>query len=346
MEHLYNYSLEELTEYFQSIGEKAFRAKQVFQWLYQKNAYDCQEMSNISKDLREKLEKNCVIDQFEIKEKQVSSDGTIKYLFSLVDGNLIEAVLMQHDYGQSLCVTSQVGCNMQCAFCASGLLKKQRNLTAGEMVNQVMAVSKDTGIRISHVVVMGTGEPFDNYDEVMKFVRIINHPHGLAIGARHITISTCGVVPRIYEFAKEHTQYNLAISLHAPNNELRDQLMPVNHAYPLEKLMEAIRYYASENNRRLTFEYILLKGVNDKPEHVKQLAKLLKGLNAYVNLIPYNSVDEHGFKGVDHASAMVFYDALMKQGIRCTIRKEHGADIDAAYGQLRIKHLRKEEEGR
>ena len=225
MEHLYNYSLEELTEYFQSIGEKAFRAKQVFQWLYQKNAYDFQEMSNISKDLREKLEKNCVIDQFEIKEKQVSSDGTIKYLFSLVDGNLIEAVLMQHDYGQSLCVTSQVGCNMQCAFCASGLLKKQRNLTAGEMVNQVMAVSKDTGIRISHVVVMGTGEPFDNYDEVMKFVRIINHPHGLAIGARHITISTCGLVNMIERYSNEGIQTNLAISLHAPNDEIRDQLI-------------------------------------------------------------------------------------------------------------------------
>ena len=256
MEHLYNYSLEELTEYFQSIGEKAFRAKQVFQWLYQKNAYDFQEMSNISKDLREKLEKNCVIDQFEIKEKQVSSDGTIKYLFSLVDGNLIEAVLMQHDYGQSLCVTSQVGCNMQCAFCASGLLKKQRNLTAGEMVNQVMAVSKDTGIRISHVVVMGTGEPFDNYDEVMKFVRIINHPHGLAIGARHITISTCGLVNMIERYSNEGIQTNLAISLHAPNDEIRDQLMPVNKAFNMDVLRKGIQDYIEKTNRRVTFEYI------------------------------------------------------------------------------------------
>ena len=215
MEHLYNYSLEELTEYFKSINEKPFRAKQVFQWLYQKNAFDFQEMSNISKDLREKLEKQCIIDTFEIQEKQVSSDGTIKYLFKMIDGNLIEAVLMRHDYGQSLCVTSQVGCNMQCAFCASGLLKKQRNLTAGEMVNQVMAVTKDTGIRVSHVVVMGTGEPFDNYDEVMKFVRIINHPHGLAIGARHITISTCGLVNMIERYSNEGIQTNLAISLHS-----------------------------------------------------------------------------------------------------------------------------------
>ena len=342
MEHLYNYSLEELTEYFKSINEKPFRAKQVFQWLYQKNAFDFQEMSNISKDLREKLEKQCIIDTFEIQEKQVSSDGTIKYLFKMIDGNLIEAVLMRHDYGQSLCVTSQVGCNMQCAFCASGLLKKQRNLTAGEMVNQVMAVAKDTGIRVSHVVVMGTGEPFDNYDNVMNFLATVNHDRGLGIGSRHITISTCGIVPRIYDFANEHTQYNLAISLHAPNDELRDKLMPVNHAYPLKELMEAVKYYGQENNRRLTFEYILLNGVNDRPEHAKQLSKLLHGMNAYVNLIPYNAVDEKGFKSVSHDEAMVFYDLLMKNHVRCTIRKEHGTDIDAACGQLRIKEIKKE----
>ena len=190
---------------------------------------------------------------------------------------------------------------------------------------------------------MGTGEPFDNYDHVMNFLRTVNHDRGLGIGARHITISTCGVVPRIYDFSKEHTQYNLAISLHAPSNELRNQLMPINKAYPLEELMQAIRYYTSENNRRLTFEYILLKGVNDDMKQVNELAKLLKGLNAYVNLIPYNAVDENGFLGVKYEEAMVFYDALMKRGIRCTIRKEHGADIDAACGQLRVKHLRKED---
>ena len=237
---------------------------------------------------------------------------------------------------------------MACAFCASGLTKKKRNLTSGEMVAQVLYVQRDLDTfddRLSHIVVMGTGEPFDNYDNVMNFLSTVNHDRGLGIGARHITISTCGVVPKIYEFAKEHTQYNLAISLHAPNNELRDRLMPVNRAYPLEELMEAIQYYARENNRRLTFEYILLRGVNDQKEHVAQLARLLKGLNAYVNLIPYNAVDENGFQGVDHAHAMVFYDALMKQGVRCTIRKEHGADIDAACGQLRVKHLKKEQEG-
>lgn len=349
MKSLYDFNYEQMCDMALEQGWKKFRGHQIFQWLYRKRVSTIDEMSDLSKDTREILKQNYSLASLELRDKQVSSDGTCKYLFALEDGSLIESVLMQFDYGKSICVTSQVGCNMGCAFCASGLTKKKRNLTSGEMVAQVLYVQQDldkSQDRLSHIVVMGTGEPFDNYENVMNFLSTVNHDRGLGIGARHITISTCGVVPRIYEFAKEHTQYNLAISLHAPNNELRDQLMPVNHAYPLEKLMEAIRYYASENNRRLTFEYILLKGVNDKPEHVKQLAKLLKGLNAYVNLIPYNSVDEHGFKGVDHASAMVFYDALMKQGIRCTIRKEHGADIDAACGQLRIKHLRKEEEGR
>lgn len=326
-------------------GWKKFRGHQIFQWLYRKRAVSIDDMSDLSKDTRETLKQQFSLTPLELRDKQVASDGTTKYLFALEDGSLIESVLMQFDYGKSICVTSQVGCNMACAFCASGLTKKKRNLTSGEMVAQVLYVQRDLDEkeeRLSHIVVMGTGEPFDNYDNVMNFLATVNHDRGLGIGARHITISTCGVVPKIYEFAKEHTQYNLAISLHAPNNALRDQLMPINHAYPLEELMEAIQYYAKENNRRLTFEYILLRGVNDQKEHVNQLAKLLRGLNAYVNLIPYNAVDENGFQGVDHEQAMVFYDALMKQGIRCTIRKEHGADIDAACGQLRVKHLRKE----
>ena len=342
-----SYNYDELQDEIKSIGEKPFRAKQIYAWLHEKLAEEFDEMTNLSKALREKLDQAYEIRKVKVVAHQISKvDPTEKFLFELEDGNRIESVLMKYNYGNSVCISSQVGCRMGCRFCASTLDGLERNLTTSEMLRQIYQIQKMTGERVSNVVVMGTGEPFDNYENVMNFLSTVNHDRGLGIGARHITISTCGVVPRIYEFAKEHTQYNLAISLHAPNNELRDQLMPVNHAYPLEKLMEAIRYYASENNRRLTFEYILLKGVNDKPEHVKQLAKLLKGLNAYVNLIPYNSVDEHGFKGVDHASAMVFYDALMKQGIRCTIRKEHGADIDAACGQLRIKHLRKEEEGR
>lgn len=348
MKSLYDFTYDQMGDMALEQGWKKFRAHQIFQWLYRKRAVSIDDMSDLSKDTRETLKQQFSLTPLKLRDKQVASDGTTKYLFALEDGSLIESVLMQFDYGKSICVTSQVGCNMACAFCASGLTKKKRNLTSGEMVAQVLYVQRDLDKqedRLSHIVVMGTGEPFDNYEHVMNFLSTVNHDRGLGIGARHITISTCGVVPKIYEFAKEHTQYNLAISLHAPNNELRDRLMPVNRAYPLEELMEAIQYYARENNRRLTFEYILLRGVNDQKEHVAQLAKLLKGLNAYVNLIPYNAVDENGFQGVDHAHAMVFYDALMKQGVRCTIRKEHGADIDAACGQLRVKHLKKEQEG-
>ncbi|MEG0330187.1 MAG: 23S rRNA (adenine(2503)-C(2))-methyltransferase RlmN [Longicatena sp.] len=346
MKSLYDLNYEEMGEMSLVHGWKKFRGHQIFQWLYRKRVTSIDDMSDLSKETRVTLKENYTLTPLVLKEKQVSSDGTTKYLFALEDGSLIESVLMQFDYGKSVCVTSQVGCNMACAFCASGLTKKKRDLTSGEMVAQVLYVQKDLDAledRLSHIVVMGTGEPFDNYDNVMNFLATVNHDRGLGIGARHITISTCGVVPRIYEFAKEHTQYNLAISLHAPNDELRNQLMPVNKAYPLKDLFDAIHYYASENNRRLTFEYILLKGVNDKRENIHQLAKLVRGINAYVNLIPYNAVDENGFQGVDYEHAMVFYDALMKLGVRCTIRKEHGADIDAACGQLRVKHIRKEQ---
>ncbi|WP_416325029.1 23S rRNA (adenine(2503)-C(2))-methyltransferase RlmN [[Eubacterium] hominis] len=347
MKSLYDFNYDEMAEMALEHGWKKFRGHQIFQWLYRKRVTSIDEMSDLSKETREILNENYQLKPLELRDKQVSSDGTCKYLFALEDGSLIESVLMQFDYGKSICVTSQVGCNMACAFCASGLTKKKRNLTSGEMVAQVLYVQQDLDKqeeRLSHIVVMGTGEPFDNYENVMNFLSTVNHDRGLGIGARHITISTCGVVPKIYEFAKEHTQYNLAISLHAPNNELRNELMPVNRAYPLEELMKAIHYYANENNRRLTFEYILLKGVNDSMQHVSQLAKLMKGLNAYINLIPYNAVDENGFQGVRYEEAMVFYDALMKKGVRCTIRKEHGADIDAACGQLRVKHLKKEKE--
>ena len=335
MKHIYNYSLDDLTTYFQEMKQKPFHAKQVYQWLYSKMVYDFEDMSNISKNLREQLNKEMVIDDLKIKEKQVSQDGTIKYLFQLSDGHFIESVLMIHDYGQSLCVTSQVGCNMHCSFCASGLLKKQRDLTAGEMVNQIMAVSRDTGIRISHVVVMGTGEPFDNYDEVMKFVRIINQPHGLAIGARHITISTCGLVPMIERYSHEGIQTNLAISLHAPNDLIRNQLMPVNQAFPMDQLRESIKKYIETTHRRVTFEYILLDGVNDSLVCARQLAHYVKGLNAYVNLIPYNSVDEHRFSPSQNVEA--FKDELLRLKVNCTVRKEHGRDIDGACGQLRAK---------
>ena len=340
MENIYNYSLEQLTNFFASINQKPFRAKQVFSWLYQKEASSFDEMSNLSKELREQLKEHFTFDILKIVEKQESKDGTIKYLFEMLDGSLIETVLMIHDYGKSLCVTSQVGCNMKCSFCASGLLRKQRDLTPGEIVAQVMKVQLDTKQRISHVVVMGTGEPFDNYDNVMEFVRIINHPNGLAIGARHITISTCGLIPGIQRYSGEGIQTNLAISLHAPDDEIRNQLMPINRRYPLDDLRQAISDYIDKTNRRVTFEYILLKDVNDSLVDARQLAHYLRGLNAYVNLIPYNSVDEHGYQPSDQETIEKFKSELLRLHINVTLRKEHGRDIDGACGQLRAKRGR------
>lgn len=337
MKTIYDYSLEGLTEYFKTINQKPFRAKQVFSWLYQKQVQNFSDMSDLAKDLREHLEETFVIDVVTMKEKQVSKDGTIKYLFALADDSLIETVLMQHEYGKSLCVTSQVGCNMQCRFCASGLLKRQRNLSAGEIVGQIMKVQQDLQERISHVVVMGTGEPFDNYDQVMEFVRIINHPHGLAIGARHITISTCGLIPKILKYSKEGLQTNLAISLHAPNDMIRDELMPINKVYPMDDLREALKQYIEATNRRITFEYILLDGINDSLVCARQLSHYVKGLNAYVNLIPYNSVDEHGYQPSSKETIEAFKNELLRLKINVTVRKEHGRDIDGACGQLRAK---------
>ncbi|WP_286669518.1 23S rRNA (adenine(2503)-C(2))-methyltransferase RlmN [Thomasclavelia cocleata] len=337
MKNIYDYSLEQLTEYLALIKQKPFRAKQVFSWLYQKDAQSFEDMSDLSKDLRNQLNEEFTLDVLKIKEKQVSRDGTIKYLFELLDGSLIESVLMIHDYGRSLCVTSQVGCNMKCTFCASGLLNRQRNLTAGEIVAQIIKVQEDIKQRISHVVVMGTGEPFDNYDNVMNFVRIINHPHGLAIGARHITISTCGLIDGINKYSEEGIQTNLAISLHAPNDEIRNELMPINKVYPMDDLREAVSNYINKTNRRVTFEYILLKDINDDIIYARQLAHYLRGLNAYVNLIPYNSVDEHGYQPSSKEQAEIFKSELLRLHINVTMRKEHGRDIDGACGQLRAK---------
>lgn len=326
-------------------GWKKFRSQQLFQWLYRKRVNSFDEMSDLSFEMRDKLKEDYLIDPLTLVKRMVSKDGTVKYLFRLQDGSLAESVLMHFDYGKSVCVSSQIGCNMGCMFCASGLLKKTRDLTSGEMVAQVLYVQRELDEnkeRVSHVVIMGTGEPFDNYENVMAFMHTINHDKGLAIGARHITVSTCGIVDKIRRFAHEKVQYNLAISLHAPNDELRNRLMPINRAWPLKELLEAIHEYADLNNRRITFEYILLKDINDSEEHVHQLATLIRGLNAYVNLIPYNVVDEHGFKGVSFPNAMQFYDRLVKAGVKCTLRQEHGADIDAACGQLRAKVQRGE----
>lgn len=339
MKSIYDYTQEQLIDVFIAMGEKKFRATQVFEWLYRHCVMSFDDMKNISQDLREKLKKEYGIGPLKIVEKQVSKDGTIKYLFELSDGGLIESVLMVHDYGRSLCVTSQLGCNMGCTFCASGLLKKQRNLTAGEMVNQVLTVMNDTNERVSHVVVMGTGEPFDNYDHVMNFVHIINHAKGLAIGARHITISTCGLCDKIEMYANENIQSNLAISLHAPNNEIRDSLMPINKRFSMEDLRESLVFYIQKTNRRVTLEYILLKGVNDDITHARQLAHYVRGLNAYVNLIPYNAVDEHGFQQSLSQNVETFKSELLRLKINVTQRKEHGRDIDGACGQLRAKKV-------
>ncbi len=343
MKTIYDYNYADLEALFLSLNQKKFRADQCFQWLYRKRVSSFQEMTDLSKELIETLSSLYCINPCECVEKQVAKDGTTKYLFQLQDGALIETVLMHYEFGESLCVTSQVGCNMGCKFCASGLLKKQRDLTSGEMVAQILYVQKELdqeNKRISNLVIMGTGEPFDNYDNVMSFCKTINHDKGLALGARHITISTCGLVPMIEKFSKEHVQYNLAISLHAPTDELRSKIMPINHAYPLQQLMDSLRRYSEENNRRLTFEYILLKGVNDSDENARQLANLIRGMNAYVNLIPYNQVDEHGYKTCDAKTALHFYDCLMKNKVKATLRAKHGDDIDAACGQLRAKHER------
>ena len=343
MQTIYDLTFKQMQEMLEAHGQKAYRAKQIFSWLYRKRVSSFDEMSDLPKSFIEQLKQEYSIEPLKEIQRQVSHDGTIKFLAELQDGSSVELVLMHFQYGDSLCVTSQVGCNMGCSFCASGLLKKQRDLTAGEIVGEVMFVQKQLdkeGRRVDNIVVMGTGEPFDNYTNVMNFCSIVNSDLGLAIGSRHITISTCGIVPKIREFAQGHYQYNLAISLHAPTNELRRKLMPIAKAYPLDELMQALREYSEDNHRRLTFEYILLHGVNDSDEMAITLANLVRGMNAYINLIPYNQVDENGFIGVDDKKALHFYDILMKHGVKATLRQKHGDDIDAACGQLRAKHER------
>ena len=343
MQSIYNLNLEDLENYLTEIGLKPFRAKQIFKWLYEKRVSSFDEMTDISKDLQNKLKEDFEINTLKIKDQQISRDGTQKFLFELSDGALVESVLMVFEYGFSACLSSEVGCNMGCNFCASGLLKKQRDLCAGEIVSQALMIQREldkNNNRLGNIVLMGTGEPFDNYDNVIKALSIINSPFGLEIGSRHISISTCGVVPGIKRFAKENLQYNLAISLHAPNDELRNSLMPINRAYPLKELFSALKEYSELNNRRITFEYLLLKGVNDTPEHANQIKNLLKGLNAYINLIPYNSVKEKDYETSSEENALRFYDLLKKNNVAVTLRQKKGDDIDAACGQLRANNLK------
>lgn len=342
---IYSMRLEDLQSWVEQQGEKPFRATQIFEWLYKKRVTSFEDMTNIPKALRERLDEHFVITTLKTLVQQTSKDGTMKFLFELHDGYSIETVLMRHDYGNSICVTTQVGCRIGCTFCASTLGGLKRNLQAGEIVAQVVKVQKaldETNERVSSIVVMGIGEPFDNYDELIKFLKIVNHPKGLHIGARHITVSTSGIIPKIYQFADENMQINFAISLHAPNTELRSKLMPINRAYKLPELMEAVRYYIEKTGRRVTFEYGLFGGVNDQIEHAEELAELIKGLKCHVNLIPVNYVPERNYVRTPREQIFAFEKTLKKHGINVTIRREQGHDIDAACGQLRAKE-RKEE---
>lgn len=343
MRNIYDLSKEELENYFESIGDKKFRAVQILEWLYRKKVTSFDEMTNLSKKAIEVLRENFIIEGLNLKTKYVSSDGTIKFLFNLNDGNLIETVLMRHNYGNSVCVTSQVGCNMGCSFCASGELGKVRNLTLAEMALQVLYVDNflsEQNERVSNIVVMGIGEPFDNYETLLKFLTIVNYPKGLEIGARHITVSTCGIVPKIYEFAEFPLQINLAVSLHAPTNELRSKMMKINKVYKIEELMEALKYYLDKTNRRITFEYILIKGVNDSDKDAFDLIKLVRNINCYVNLIPYNEVITNPYKATSHERCEEFFEILRKNGVNATLRMEHGNDVAAACGQLRAQAIK------
>lgn len=331
-----DFNLIDLENYFLSIGEKKFKALQVFEWLYIHKEYDINNFSNIKKELREKLNDNFNIDFISIEKCEVG-ENVRKYLFRLFDNNFVEAVLMEHDYGTSVCVSSQVGCNMGCKFCESGRLKKIRNLEVHEMVQQLILIEKDIVKKIQSVVIMGIGEPFDNYDNVINFIKIINNAKGLAIGARHITVSTCGLVPKILEFSNLDLQVNLALSLHAPTDEIRNKIMPINKVYNISKVMEAIDTYISKTNRRVTIEYVMLNMINDSVEDAKKLANLLHGKNIYVNLIPYNETNNLDFKKSERINK--FKETLLNSRINVTVRKEFGGNISAACGQLRSKEV-------
>ena len=334
MRNIYDYTLKELEAYFLSVNDKKFRATQIYEFLYKKRVTSFDEMTNIGKNTIKILKENFSFDKIKLILKQEDRDVK-KYLFELLDGQRIESVVMYHDYGISICVSSQIGCKMGCKFCESGRLKKVRNLEAYEIVEQILFIEKDINKRISHVVVMGIGEPFDNYDNVMRFIKIINNPKGIDIGSRHITISTCGLIPGIEKFTKEEGQVNLAVSLHAPNDKLRQQIMPIAKAYKLEDLMKCLKNYLKQTNRRVTFEYIMLENVNDSLDDAKELADLLQNMNCYVNLIPYNETENIEYKRTKNNQIMKFYDILKKNKINVTVRKEFGSKVDAACGQLR-----------
>lgn len=339
---MYNMTLEEMTQWMDELGQPAYRARQIFQWLYQRRATSFQQMSNLPKSLRERLEAEAVIGTAEVLDKQSSRvDGTVKFLLGWPDGVTVETVLMRHDYGNSVCVSTQVGCKMGCTFCASTLGGMIRQMTAGEMVEQLMFSQRlldEKQERVSSMVLMGSGEPMDNYDAAMKMIDIIRDEHGLNIGQRHITISTVGLVPGIKRLADEGRPITLAVSLHAPNDELRSAMMPVNRAYPIAKLMDACHYYNDKTGKRISFEYALVGGQNDTLDHARQLASVLQGLPSHVNLIPVNYVPERDLKRTQQDQIYAFWNELKRLGINATIRREMGHDIAAACGQLRAEH--------
>ena len=331
---------DELADYIVSIGEKKFRAAQLYSWLHEKLACSYDEMTNISDKLKKVLKENTLytcLEPVRVQESQI--DGTKKYLFRLYDGNLIESVFMRYHHGNSVCISSQVGCKMGCRFCASTLNGCVRNLEPSEMLDQIYRIQSLTGERVSNIVIMGSGEPMDNYDNVVKFLGLINSDKGLNISQRNITVSTCGLVPRIKQLAELKLQITLAISLHAPNDELRKTMMPIAYTYSIEQIMDACRYYLLQTARRISFEYSLVKGVNDSPECARQLIKLVHGMNCHINLIPVNPIKERDYEQSEKNSIHNFKEILEKAGVNVTIRREMGRDIDGACGQLRQNHI-------
>ncbi len=334
-------NLTDLKIALEDLGEKPYRAEQIFKWIFVENVTSFDDMTNISKELREKLKEKFDFHNFNILQKQISKDGTKKYLFDTLDGNAIESVLMEYKYGKTICVSSQIGCKMGCKFCASTGIKFARNLTPGEIVEQLLNIQRDENIKISNLVFMGIGEPLDNFDNVMKAIEILNNQKGINMGARHISISTSGLVPKIYELADKNIQCTLSISLHSADNKKRSQMMPVNDTYNIEELIKACKYYIEKTNRRISFEYALAKENNDNLEDAKALVKLLKGMLCHVNLIPINKIEGGKFNKSTNENIIKFRDYLNDHGIVATIRRELGSDIDAACGQLRKKEVEK-----
>ena len=340
MKNIKDYNLDELQEELINMGEKKFRAEQIFKWIYKEKVKSFDEMTNLSIELREKLKENYTMCNYNILKKQESKDGTKKYLFDVLDGNAIETVLMQYHHGKTVCVSSQIGCKMGCKFCASTGIQFVRNLTAGEIVEQILAVEQDINDKISNIVFMGIGEPLDNYNNVIKAIKIMNNPKGLEIGTRHISISTSGLVPRIYDLANEKIQCTLSISLHATTDEKRSSMMPVNNRYNIEELMKACKDYIKITNKRISFEYALAKDNNDNLEDAQRLVDLLKGMLCHVNLILINKIENGKFSKSTNENILKFRDFLNEHGIVATVRRELGSDIDAACGQLRRKNLK------